>query len=1264
MRILITVKYLAIQVLLVTLLLGLLGVNARADDLLENWLVEKAIAEMGFSQDTVEPGDVQRIIFPLSDLTIYQVKLVDKETGQTYASVMDETGATRSIEYARQAEGAAHDTRLAQLLAQDSDLSVDDAMAKLVEAPHGRLNSDLFGQLESMYSAETLTVAIWLRADNVAPLERFDLGHQPAAVETGDAPLASRVLSPDIKPVQKQEEENLESAGLADRVEAIRGDQEELRLEIDDFRQKNMNHLQSQIGAIKSPLVADLGIMGFEPKYVSPVSPLVYIELPKSVILEMVLKAYVDTIYGPNVGQDDLSNAKPTQKADIVDNWFGFDGTGIDVAHTEDSRADWPHTSLITGTTRVPGDFNVDSHATACTGIVASQHATHQGIAQGPNMFSANGTSYDDADMAAAMDWAVITENVDVMNNSYSLGGRFSTSLNDHDRHLDYLARNYSCTVIKSAGNDGVDPDHNVSSPGKGYNVITVGAYNDNNSLTWDDDTMYSGSSYNDPETGCEKPEVVASGSNITSTLTGNAVANAGTGTSFSAPMVAGEAALLMDRNSTLGFWPESVKAIIMATALHNIEGATRLSEKDGAGGVDMRAAFRVVDEGWWAGRSLVESDLPLTYNVYAFAGQTIRAAIAWDSNPNSSYTTDPLEADLDLRLKNPSGTIVATSSSGSNSFEIVEYTATTTGTYTIEAYLWSWSGTNSTYLGVAWWPGHRVLGTPIQSMGTPPIARDYFQLSSNYAYWNVVGIRSPSASNYNIYMYDGSAFGDPDDYGWLEDSTLSSAIVDYVVIDRNHAPFGTYNVEVRAVSGSGTYPIQWWNPAGAVSDGTYPATITTAFVLKAVDVYLTAGTTKYFAIKTVSGNADLGMALHDSTVGTSTTYYQGRSNRVVQSDTTGAGGDESMTYLTSTSDDMGLIVWNNGSTVTTAFNLYVDSTAATGSIVINGGDGYTGSTAVTLALSATDSQTGVAEMRFSNTGDPWSAWEPYATTKSWTLPSGDGSKYVWVQFKNNAGMISGQYSDSISLDTSVPTGTIVINSGAVYTPSTSVTLTLSANDTGSGVADMRIGNSGGTWEPWEPYTTNKAWDLIPGAGSKSVWVQFRDNAGNISIQYGDSIILVVDPPVIDDIDFDACISECPTCPDSHIVVAAHDPASGSLSYAWTVLNGGTVSPTTGAVVNFDPPDSGPHPCPYNVRVQVTSSVSGLTTTQIVPIRVKLTGDVDANGVVNILDKVAVRNGFGSSGSNPADVNCDNVVNILDKVVVRNQFGQSGCGCP
>ena len=54
-------------------------------------------------------------------------------------------------------------------------------------------------------------------------------------------------------------------------------------------------------------------------------------------------------------------------------------------------------------------------------------------------------------------------------------------------------------------------------------------------------------------------------------------------------------------------------------------------------------------------------------------------------------------------------------------------------------------------------------------------------------------------------------------------------------------------------------------------------------------------------------------------------------------------------------------------------------------------------------------------------------------------------------------------------------------------------------------------------------------------------------------------------------------------------------------------------------------------------------------------------------GIVNVIDKVRVRNCFGQPGTGAcadADVDCSGRVNVIDKVRVRNGFGQSGCGCP
>lgn len=183
-----------------------------------------------------------------------------------------------------------------------------------------------------------------------------------------------------------------------------------------------------------------------------------------------------------------------------------------------------------------------------------------------------------------------------------------------------------------------------------------------------------------------------------------------------------------------------------------------------------------------------------------------------------------------------------------------------------------------------------------------------------------------------------------------------------------------------------------------------------------------------------------------------------------------------------------------------------VDPTAPpTGTIVINGGATYTRSRNVTLALDAEDA----VEMCFSNNNPTWSAWEPYATTKSWSLSSGDGQKTVYVKFKNAGGVESDTCSDTIILDTIASTGSISINNGAAYTDSRSVSLTLSA----IGAATMCFSNNNSAWSSWESYATSKSWTLVSGDGTKRVYARFKDKAGNVSKTYSDTIILDTTPP-------------------------------------------------------------------------------------------------------------------------------------------------------
>ena len=112
------------------------------------------------------------------------------------------------------------------------------------------------------------------------------------------------------------------------------------------------------------------------------------------------------------------------------------------------------------------------------------------------------------------------------------------------------------------------------------------------------------------------------------------------------------------------------------------------------------------------------------------------------------------------------------------------------------------------------------------------------------------------------------------------------------------------------------------------------------------------------------------------------------------------------------------------------------DTTPPVGTVTVNGAATVTNTTAVTLTLSATDDSGTVTQMKFSNDGASYSTAEPYGTSKSWTLTSGDGTKTVYVKFADAAGNWSAATTDTITLDTTPPQLTITSPAdGSVITP-------------------------------------------------------------------------------------------------------------------------------------------------------------------------------------------------------------------------------------
>jgi hypothetical protein len=132
----------------------------------------------------------------------------------------------------------------------------------------------------------------------------------------------------------------------------------------------------------------------------------------------------------------------------------------------------------------------------------------------------------------------------------------------------------------------------------------------------------------------------------------------------------------------------------------------------------------------------------------------------------------------------------------------------------------------------------------------------------------------------------------------------------------------------------------------------------------------------------------------------------------------------------------------------------YPDTNPPTGSITINGGAEATKSTAVTLALTASDDSPGAIQMCISNTAT-CKKWTVFAAIKNWTLTKGNGTKTVNVWFKDVWGNATPTpYSGTIILDTIAPTnGTVTATPGDAQ-----VTLDWTGfTDAGSGIGSYKV---------------------------------------------------------------------------------------------------------------------------------------------------------------------------------------------------------------
>ncbi len=210
--------------------------------------------------------------------------------------------------------------------------------------------------------------------------------------------------------------------------------------------------------------------------------------------------------------------------------------------------------------------------------------------------------------------------------------------------------------------------------------------------------------------------------------------------------------------------------------------------------------------------------------------------------------------------------------------------------------------------------------------------------------------------------------------------------------------------------------------------------------------------------------------------------------------------------------------------------------------------------TSSTVTVSASDAGSGVATYAVTTEGEsaPVDGWQADA---SFTLSS-NGTYYAWA--RDAVGNISDAYELTVTkVDTTAPVIGSVTVPGAWATSSTA---TITAADTGSGVADYAV-TTDGSAPPSEGWQSGQSM-VIPANGTYFAWA--RDAVGNISDAYEFTVTKVdTTAPVIGSV----------TVPEdwatsSTVTVSASDVGSGVATYA--VSTTGSAPPSEGWQTDSD----------------------------------------------------------------------------------------------
>jgi len=257
------------------------------------------------------------------------------------------------------------------------------------------------------------------------------------------------------------------------------------------------------------------------------------------------------------------------------------------------------------------------------------------------------------------------------------------------------------------------------------------------------------------------------------------------------------------------------------------------------------------------------------------------------------------------------------------------------------------------------------------------------------------------------------------------------------------------------------------------------------------------------------SGLSEMTLANAEPSLGTWESYASSKGGWSLVSGTGGTDTDGQKAVYLKVRDK----AQNNGGP--TRDSIFLDRVRPSGaSILINNGATYTTTRKVDLALRATDADpsSGIEAMQFSDDGSTWTQWEPYAGSRSYDLPAGDGQKTVHFRCRDRAQNVGDFASASIILDTAAP---VISNVRVVSITDISAIITWTTDEESDSGVDWGPTTVYGSTKPDASFVLAHSVTLT-GLTASTVYhfqVYSRDRAGNPPAYAGDYQFITAPTP-------------------------------------------------------------------------------------------------------------------------------------------------------